>query len=199
MILVISMATNKYNKFYNKLINIPSVKNTNIKIISKNSDLLTIDFTNITGIIITGSPLSVISINNRIYKKIQKILIPLLLTDVPVLGICFGYGCINSFLGGDLIKMKQSEHLIKEINLKENILFKGFENKILNVGLYHSDEIYNLSSLLTPIAYDLEGKLMGFTDNKRYYGVQFHPEAFVETHFVVDNFLEICNKNLNVL
>ena len=188
------MATNKYNKFYNKLINIPSIKNSNIRIISKNSDLRTVNFAEITGIIITGSPLSVISINNSIYKKIQKILISILLTDVPVLGICFGYGCINSFLGGDLLKMKESEHLVKEITLKENIIFKGFENKTMNVGLYHSDEIYNLSPMLTPIAYDLQGKIMGFTNNKRYYGVQFHPEALVSTHFVIDNFLEICKK-----
>lgn len=194
MILIISMATNKYNKFYNKLINIPSIKDSNVRIISKNSDLRTLDFTEVTGIIITGSPLSVISINNNIYKKIQKILIPLLLTDVPVLGICFGYGCINSFLGGDLIKMKESEHLVKEITLKENIIFKGYENKTIDAGLYHSDEIYNLSPLLTPIAYDLNGKIMGFTNNKRYYGVQFHPEALVETHFVIDNFLEVCKK-----
>ncbi len=202
MLLIIDMTTDKHVKYRNMLETYIKKKNINYSIISNIDNMCVINYSKVKGIIISGSSLSLTKLDQHTINFLRKAIYPLILTNVPVLGICFGYQLLNYIFGGNINKMKHTEKCFKNIIIKKNPLFINKNNKKnLNVWLHHTDYINDLSHLFKVIAYDNNNNIMAFYNNKHnYFGVQFHPEASIKTEFIINNFLHICKKintNLN--
>lgn len=147
------------------------------------------DLKNYKGIILSGGPASV-SGENALHadKGIFKL-------GVPILGICYGHQLINHMLGGVVDKGAMREYGPATVEIKEEVdIFKGIKGEI-SVWMSHFDEIKKLANGFRSIA---SSKLCPYTaiihDEKKIYGVQFHPEV---THtpqgmLILDNFLNIC-------
>lgn len=104
--------------------------------------------------------------------------LPLLIGEIPLLGICLGHQAIASYLGGRLDKASKPMHgKLSEIVIDGGILFNGLP-LVFQVVRYHSLLIYDLPEMLIPTAKTKAGELMAFEDLElKVHGMQFHPEA----------------------
>jgi N5-(cytidine 5'-diphosphoramidyl)-L-glutamine hydrolase len=103
----------------------------------------------------------------------QTILNEAIKRNTPIIGVCRGMQLINVELGGQLVPI--SGHVAK------NHLIKHAENRPMpeRVNSYHSWAIPQdgLATILTPIAFDLEGNVEAFECvDKNLLGIMWHPE-----------------------
>jgi len=143
--------------------------------------------------ILSGGPSSV-------YEPGAPVLLPYIIeSGLPVLGICYGMQLLSLALGGSVNAAENREYGLAEIDC-------SFQNPLLPCGnqsvwMSHGDQVSAVPpgfeilarSSNTPIA------AMG-NDQKRIYGVQFHPEVHhtprgleILRHFLFD----ICGLNPN--
>ena len=126
----------------------------------------------VKGIILSGGPASVMARKSPVCdKNIFNI-------GLPILGICYGAQLMAKILGGKVSKAGAREYgkATLKVKSRENLL-KGLAAKEI-VWMSHGDKITALPSGF---------KIIGSTDNclvaameskdKRFYGVQFHPEV----------------------
>jgi len=129
---------------------------------------------NIKGIILSGGPLNVYQLNNRLFDK------KVLNLGIPILGICFGHQILSKFNGG---KVKQSKHrefgLANIYKKNESLLTKNFFNKsIKKVWMSHADQVSKLPKNFKVIASSENSKFAIVEGKKdKLFGVQFHPEV----------------------
>eukprot|EP01132_Coremiostelium_polycephalum_P000413 gene413-523_t len=145
---------------------------------------------NVKGIIISGGPESVYSAKAPTYD-------PTLfsLTNVPVLGICYGMQLMNHVFGGKVEKHDSREDGVHSIFITQepevSPLFKGLA-KEETVLLTHGDSVVGLAPGFKTICVSDSGIIAGIENRERnLYGVQFHPEVDLSVHgkAVLSNFL----------
>ncbi len=148
-----------------------------------------------TGIILSGSPHSVLENGPLPDKKIFEL-------GVPILGICYGHQAMGHLLPGGKVKKGTTREFGKEILSikKQGKLFKGLSAKQV-VWFSHGDQVSTLPKGFTLLASTKECKYAGFSYEKaNFYGIQFHPEV---THTVngtkiISNFIfGICKAKKN--
>lgn len=133
------------------------------------------------GIILSGGPESVTAAEA---PRAPKLIFNL---NCPILGICYGMQSMASQLGGEVKPGKSREFGYAEITVRDDpsILLSGIEDKVnragmplLDVWMSHGDQVCLLPPHFKVIAYtdNCEIAAMG-DDEKKYYGLQFHPEA----------------------
>tara|TARA_B110000196_G_scaffold8370_1_gene7214 strand:+ start:1667 stop:3232 length:1566 start_codon:yes stop_codon:yes gene_type:complete len=129
----------------------------------------------VSGIILSGGPLNVYEINKFNFDK------KILQLGIPVLGICFGHQILSKELGGKVKKSNHREFGLAEIKKVDNSkLTKNFFNKKNknNVWMSHADQVSKMPKNFKVIASSKNSKLSIIENhNKRFYGVQFHPEV----------------------
>ncbi len=156
------------------------------------------NFDNIKGIILSGGPSTV---TQKTYPQIPR---NIFFKGIPILGICYGLQLITKVFGGK-IKKSQKKREFGEANLiekSESILFKNFfKNKKTKVWMSHQDAVYKIPKGFKNIASTDNSKYTAIeNENKKIYGIQFHPEV---THTyqgvkVLKNFaLNICKIKKN--
>ena len=130
---------------------------------------------NILGIIFSGGPLNVYE-NNKL--KFDKKILQL---NIPILGICFGHQILSKELGG---KVKTSNHrefgLVEIKKISNSLLTKNFFDKKNknNVWMSHADQVSKMPKNFKVVALSKNSKLTIIENhNKKFYGVQFHPEV----------------------
>lgn len=142
------------------------------------------------GLILSGSPLSVVS-KKGFYpdKGIFKL-------GVPVLGICYGMQVIAEMLGGRVKHTKGREYGKTELFIDNNRdLFSNLPGN-LTCWASHGDYVTKLPSGFQSLAHTSNAPIAAFGNKKlKIFGVQFHPEV---THTdrgnqILGNFLfKIC-------
>jgi len=138
------------------------------------------------GIIFTGGPNSVYLDGS---PKCDTALFGL---GVPVMGICYGAQLIAHMLGGSVSPCKKSEYgkTLCEVDTG-CVLFSGIDKK-QKVLMSHTDMITSLPAGFFNAAHTKICPCAAFAcDEKRIYGVQFHPEVERSEHGteVIRNFL----------
>ena len=152
----------------------------------------------IEGIILSGGPLNVYESNKFNFdKKILEL-------NIPVLGICFGHQILSKKLGGKVKKSNCREFGLAEIKKVSNSpLIKNFFNKKNknNVWMSHADQVSKIPKNFKVVASSKNSKFTIIeNNNKKFYGVQFHPEV---THtnkgkILLNNFIiSICKIKRN--
>ena len=129
----------------------------------------------VKGIILSGGPLNVYQINKYSFdKKIIDL-------NIPILGICFGHQVLSKLNGG---RVKQSKHrefgLANIFKKNESLLIKNFfyKKKFKKVWMSHADQVSKLPKNFKVIASSNNSKFAIIENKqKRFYGVQFHPEV----------------------
>ncbi len=136
------------------------------------------------GIILSGGPYSVYENNSpKCSKEILKL-------NVPVLGICYGHQLLAYFLGCKVAKGLKGEYGFSELEiLKRNPLFTGLNNKEI-CWMSHKDLVNELSENCEVLASTEESKIAAFSCERKFFGLQFHPEVFhtPNGHKILKNF-----------
>ena len=111
-------------------------------------------------------------------KKIKEFVIDL---KKPYLGFCLGCQLLGEVLGGNVVRTKNPEIGILDINFSDNknqdIIFKEFPKKIKSLQ-WHSYEVQGLEKNkdIQLIASSPETKYQIFKYKNHAYGIQFHIE-----------------------
>ena len=172
-----------------KYLIISDIEELNSILISKNKKK------KIKGIILSGGPLCLSE--ELSIKSINKNIIALLnFSDIPILGICFGFQIMAASYGGLIEPMDIPEEGIYSINIDNtNPLFNGL-NKTIKVFQSHNDKLVKIPPLFDVIAKSKTKKIIYgiYSKEKKRYGVQFHPEGLEETKIIINNFINICYK-----
>ena len=141
--------------------------------------------------ILSGSPHSVINGN---YPTINENLIRL--SEIPILGICYGSQLIARIYGEEVEKKEIGEFGKQDIiiydNVNNNLLF-DMPNK-LSVWMSHSDTITTNNNIRVLSKTENNVIAVYKVKNKSIYGVQYHPEVS-HTQLGKDiftNFIGIC-------
>ena len=143
------------------------------------------------GIIFTGGPASVFG------DDAPKCVDGIFDLGIPVLGICYGMQLMTYTLGGSVAKANKREYGTTNVEIDNtSSLFQGFEstNGFL---MSHTDFVKNVPEGFKNIGHTLSCPNAAMAnDNKKLYGIQFHPEVnnSVNGTQVIKNFLfNICN------
>ena len=142
------------------------------------------------GIILSGGPSSVHdenapSVDPGIYSL-----------GVPVLGICYGMQLTAHLLGGAVERAKEREYGRIEVRMKESSsLLAGMKSSSF-CWMSHTWQVSSCPEGFTPVARTANCPVAAMADeNRRIYGVQFHPEVThtEEGRLLLHNFLfNIC-------
>jgi GMP synthase (glutamine-hydrolysing) len=130
--------------------------------------------------ILSGGPASVVdSESPRAPEEVFE-------AGVPVLGICYGQMTMCEQLGG---KVEQSDHrefgrayvdVVEPCNLFRNVWGKGAREQ---VWMSHGDRVIRLPPGFRAVAISEGAPYAAFADdNRRYYGLMFHPEVVHTPH-----------------
>ena len=170
-------------------------KNVYSEVLPFNEDIKKIISKNPSGIILSGGPASVYS------KNSPKLNLKLLSLDIPILGICYGFGLLlqndGAKIGGD----KKREYGISKLFIKEkSILTESVKNNS-KVWMSHGDSIESLPKGWMEIAKTNNDVIaIASNEDSNSYGIQFHPEV-VQTEYgneIISNFLfNICKAEKN--
>ncbi|MEX0446136.1 glutamine-hydrolyzing GMP synthase [Xenorhabdus sp. SGI246] len=105
---------------------------------------------------------------------------------VPVLGICYGMQTMSMQLGGEVSNSNEREFGYAQVEIKsDSKLFRGIQDAlnesgtpILDVWMSHGDKVTAIPEGFTTVAStDSCPFAIMANDEKRFYGVQFHPEV----------------------
>jgi GMP synthase (glutamine-hydrolysing) len=124
------------------------------------------------GIILSGGPAS---IYEKQSPKIDRAIFDL---GIPVLGICYGMQFMIHSLGGTVKKAKKREYGFAELKIKtQKDLFKHVD-KTTKCWMSHGDSTVKLPAGFKITASTENTEIAATVNkNKKYYGVQFHPEV----------------------
>ena len=142
----------------------------------------------IKGIILSGGPLTITK------KKSEALNSNIINLNVPILGICYGHQILAKKFGGKIKISKEREfgHAIVKSKLKSSITKNFFKNKKTLVWMSHQDIVHTIPSSFKKVAYsDNSRNAIISNENKKYYGVQFHPEVSHTQNgkIIIKNFL----------
>ena len=115
--------------------------------------------------------------------------------DFPILGICVGAQFMARHFGGKTGSADSPEYGKAELEvLEEDDLFEEVPKKF-TVWESHNDEIKELGEELILLASSENCPIQAFKHReKRFYGLQFHPEVDHTEHGykIFENFIEVC-------
>lgn len=153
------------------------------EIVPGNSAVTDVDLTGVKGLIFSGSPFSVYNADApQVDEEIYNL-------KLPILGICYGTHRIIVDHGGKVDKRESSEFGRAKVSIKlpENSLVKGIPLSFTS-WMSHGDSILELPPGFTEIASSENFPAIIYSEDKRFYGLQFHPEV-THTEYGT-NFLE---------
>jgi GMP synthase (glutamine-hydrolysing) len=145
---------------------------------------------NFKGIILSGSPHSVLDANRLEFDT------SVLSLGIPVLGLCYGHQLIALSLGGKIVPGLYSEYGIAQMNvLKKDNIFENLDNSE-QIWMSHGDAVETLPPGFEIISSTEKCAITAMGNSaKKIFGLQFHPEVTDTPHGmkILKNFLSICH------
>ncbi len=108
--------------------------------------------------------------------KFQKEIDFIKTTKIPIVGICFGYELIAIAFGATLKELSENKKGMYEVQVFDEVLGKG----IVRVYESHRWIVDTLPDIFEVLAVSNDGPEIIKHKEKIIYGLQFHPENFVE-------------------
>jgi len=140
------------------------------EIISCNASDETIKSFNPAGIILSGGPETVTTINT---PRAPECVFQL---GCPILGICYGMQSMAKQLGGNVIADAHSEFGHADLDVVENNLL--LNQTTYHVWMSHGDQVATLPDGFICIGKTHNSPIAAMANlQKKFYGVQFHPEV----------------------
>lgn len=94
-------------------------------------------------------------------------------SDAPVLGVCYGMQIIAHTFGGNVIKMREKEHGPTEVT---EIIGNQQLTNIRWMNRY--DQVICVPNMFIITGVTNKNHIASFTDNKKWWAIQYHPESF---------------------
>lgn len=132
-------------------------------------------FPNMSGLIVTGSPLSV---HDRPAWSVRagEWLLAAVRADVPTLGVCYGHQLLGDALGADVGRNSTGREIgVVDVSLDDDPLFEGLPRTI-PVLTTHSDAVNSLPDGTTNIARTPMTPISALRMGAHCRTVQWHPE-----------------------
>lgn len=115
----------------------------------------------------------------------------------PILGMCYGMQSMGKQNGSTINSLDNNYNnnsILNQYDI-EHPLFKGVDLKNTQVSFDFNDYLDNCPEGFKTIA-NLDDKIMGISnDEKKHYGLMFHPEDIEDTQPILDNFIEMCKSS----
>ena len=146
------------------------------------------------GIILSGSELR---INEKIYvDTIVNNILPLVVTDIPILGICFGHQLLAKLYQGKVNSLSKLTQGNKIVKFSKSKLFEGISSPQLYY-FNHYDYISKVPYGFRVIANTSYNRIAAIQHTKyNIFGIQFHPEFNDSLGLLIyKNFIDICYNN----
>lgn len=124
------------------------------------------------GIILSGGPESVTEANSpRAPQYVYD-------AGVPVLGVCYGMQTMAEQLGGKVAGSDEREFGYAQVNVdNQSSIFAGLE-AVQDVWMSHGDKVVEIPADFTKVGQTETCPFAAMAnEEKRFYGVQFHPEV----------------------
>ena len=148
----------------------------------------------VEGIILSGGPESSNIEGNPTINSL------ILEAKRPILGICYGMQVLAHQEDGRIINEGKKEFGYAQIDIKQDsVLFKNL-GKSTDVWMSHGDKVETLPDGYTTTAASNNSPIAAYENiEKKYFGLQFHPEV---THTkngitIIKNFIDICGIEQN--
>ena len=145
---------------------------------------LNLDLDNVKGVILSGSPHSVIK---NTYPTIDLDLFK----DLPILGICYGSQVIAKKFGEKVVSSGKREFGKHIVNVSPNFFV---HQQQISVWMSHNDTIVSENNINVFARTDNNVIAAFRVKGKKIFGLQFHPEVS-HTEFgdiIFKNFIELC-------
>ncbi|MGC8719040.1 MAG: glutamine-hydrolyzing GMP synthase, partial [Thermodesulforhabdaceae bacterium] len=125
------------------------------------------------GIVFSGGPASVYA------EGAPKVSPEVYRLGVPILGICYGLQLMCVQLGGEVEPAEEREYGHAVLTVREpGDLFYGIDSSELKVWMSHGDRVKKLPDGFRVLAHSDNSPAAAVADfQRRFYGVQFHPEV----------------------
>ncbi|MFI5203933.1 MAG: hypothetical protein ACHQF2_05500 [Flavobacteriales bacterium] len=141
------------------------------------------------GIVVSGAPVLLTETDATTYLAKFK---PLLDSDLPVLGICFGHQLLGMSFGATISRCKEDRDI-------QTIHLKGLDNLFEGFGIWETFMEDHCECISLPATFELLGSSLVCENeamrhiSKPLFGVQFHPEVSGENgKKLFSNFIKIC-------
>lgn len=148
----------------------------------------------LAGLVLSGGPASVYDIDAP--KADPKIFH----SNIPTLGICYGWQFMAETLGGK-VESGQQEYGPEQLRVLKRIGLLDLDDSNFSVFMSHGDTVTRLPDGFSVIGSTRTVENAAVADESRkMYGLQFHPEVFHTQHGtdILKNFAaKICNLGLN--
>jgi GMP synthase (glutamine-hydrolysing) len=153
--------------------------NVNLQVIPSGSPLLASNANAADGVIISGSPRDAWSDEPGVLQLLEFVQ-ELASRGQPILGVCFGHQLLGRVLGADVRRNPAGWEVgARKIKLTpaglESPLFAGF-NAEFDAIESHRDAVLTLPPEAQLLAGNAHTPIQAFSVEKRFFGVQFHPE-----------------------
>lgn len=140
---------------------------------------------NPVGVILSGSPHSVLEGGPLPDRRVFEL-------GIPILGICYGHQLMAHLLGGKVQNKENKEFGKEVVSIKKKTgILKGLVAKEV-VWFSHGDQATKLPKGFVVTASTKTCAHAGFADEKRrFFGIQFHPEVTHTVHGkkIISNFI----------
>ena len=191
IIVVIDNSKSPEHNYLNNIINYLKFRGEKFEVASSIEELNNIKSKyEIVGAISTGS-------DYRISKTDDGSKLPMYaykMLECPVIGICYGLQSMIKFYGGDIVDSGKHthEHLKLSSFNKSHFLFKEFDTQNIEFSFSFNDVPKLIPNGFKQIAM-LNELIVGIEDDERKrYGLLFHPEDKPSTYPILDNFIGKC-------
>jgi GMP synthase (glutamine-hydrolysing) len=116
-------------------------------------------------------------------------------TNCSVLGICYGMQLIVSTFGGTVVRMQQKEKGSVDVTeIIHNDLYSERNNKTVLKSIYQItskrwmnryDQVVSVPEIFDITGVTTNNHIASLTDHKKWWGIQYHPEAVDHVDFDV--------------
>ena len=195
IIIIIDNSKPPENNYLNNLINYLKFRGEKFEVVSSIEEFNLVNSNyNIVCAISSGSDYrSVRNENGELSQECYRIL------SCPILGICFGFQEMSKFYSGSIIDSGKFTH--KHLKLssldKNHFLFKNIDLQGIEFSFSFNDIIDKMPTGFKQIAMLNEIIVAISDEDRKRYGILFHPEDKESTYPILDNFISKC-KGKNV-
>lgn len=196
-ILVINNAKPQENRFLENIINYLNQRGIDHVIASTAEEVKKNNTDKVIGCLSTGSEYRLSNPQSEMeYATSAEALKSL---QCPILGMCYGMQHMAKENGANLAtldKVYDDNAILKEYD-KEHPLFKDVDLSNTQVSCNFNDYLEDCPQGFKTIA-KLDDKIAGIAnDEKKHYGLLFHPEDIEDTQPILDNFIQMCQSGKN--
>jgi GMP synthase-like glutamine amidotransferase len=192
VVLVINNSKPQENRFLNNVLNYLKGRGIEHIIASSTEELQKNNNDKVIGAISTGSDYRLSNPQSEDeYATSTEALKSL---QCPILGMCYGMQHMGKENGANLATLDKTyddSTILNEYD-KEHPLFSGVDLSNTQVSFDFNDYLEDCPQGFKTIA-KLDDKIAGIAnDEKKHYGLLFHPEDIEDTHPILDNFIKMC-------